>query len=475
MSDTLFTSLKVSWKLNQDTHANSHKKTNLAWKSQVDTLPHPREAQLSLPEGTIAVLNDAFSKKLTRGDRWQLSHLNDAQKKAHEAAAKIFKRGVPIEDNNTPSCISKAGEYQITTSESFHCSRYLKDGSNICSETIFFMDSKVYQAHHDLHEIPNLIVFESSESQKNLDGLSKIMQAWDHRFEEAICIGGGILCDMVGFAAYLKEKPVTFVPSTLLAMVDACVGGKTGVNFPPYGKNQVGAFYFPKGVLICKKLLDSLDTREWICGWAEYIKHAFLGAEVEVNLTSQNNREISNKNLYQAIKFKADIIQKDPEEHGIRSILNFGHTLAHGLEGLAQKRLGDAEYAIKHGEAVGIGMAFANFLSHKLGFLPKDSEKLMLTELKQAHLIPNASSFLKMTGITPNESWISVWKDLEFFLLGDKKRTPSSLQDKIPFVLLKERGEVLGSEGGEYIHLVPIKDLEQILSLFFKKVFGIFV
>jgi 5-deoxy-5-amino-3-dehydroquinate synthase len=179
------------------------------------------------------------------------------------------------------------------------------------------------------------------------------------RADVVVAMGGGIVTDVAGFAAATFHRGTTYVniPTTLLGQVDAAVGGKTGVNLPE-GKNLVGAFWQPRAVLCDTETLDSLPPREWACGKGEMAKYAFLGEppRPETDIDEQVAR---------CVGIKAEVVAADEREGDRRMILNYGHTLAHALEGVGLTA--HPEWDLRHGEAVAIGVVFAALLAQRLG------------------------------------------------------------------------------------------------------------
>jgi len=188
------------------------------------------------------------------------------------------------------------------------------------------------------------------------------------RSDAVVGVGGGATTDLAGFAAatWLRGVAVVQVPTTLLAMVDAAVGGKTGINTPE-GKNLVGSFHPPAGVLCDLAVLESVPRADYVAGLAEIIKGGFIADPVILSLieddpegartpAGRHTREL----IERKIRVKADVVGADLCESGLREILNYGHTLAHAIERAE-------DYTIRHGEAVAIGMMFAAVLSHLSG------------------------------------------------------------------------------------------------------------
>jgi 5-deoxy-5-amino-3-dehydroquinate synthase len=179
------------------------------------------------------------------------------------------------------------------------------------------------------------------------------------RADVVIAVGGGIVTDVAGFAAATFHRGTAYVnvATSLLAQVDAAIGGKTGVNLPE-GKNLVGAFWQPNAVLCDTETLATLPPREWACGRGEVAKYAFLGDAPTADQPIEEQ-------VARCVGIKAAVVADDEREGGRRMILNYGHTLAHALEGAA---LSDHhEWDVRHGEAVAIGLLFAALLARRLG------------------------------------------------------------------------------------------------------------
>lgn len=213
------------------------------------------------------------------------------------------------------------------------------------------------------------LILPDGEQYKTLATFEKICAHLLHekhaRDTTIIALGGGVIGDISGFAAACYQRGVDFIqiPTSLLAQVDSAVGGKTAINLP-LGKNMLGAFYQPKMVLIDTSCLNTLDDRQLSAGIAEIIKYGLI-IDYDFFLWLENNiSQLLNKQLdaiayaiEKSCSIKADIVAQDETEHGIRAILNFGHTLGHSIEA-CQNYTG-----LLHGEAVAIGMLFAASLS----------------------------------------------------------------------------------------------------------------
>jgi 3-dehydroquinate synthase len=214
----------------------------------------------------------------------------------------------------------------------------------------------------------------AGESHKTLQSIEQIYDIallnYLERSSTAIALGGGVIGDMTGFAAATWLRGINFiqVPTSLLAMVDASIGGKTGVNHPK-GKNLIGAFYQPKLVFIDPLVLKTLPDREFRAGMAEVIKYgviwdAQLFADLEkaerLDKLEYLSEELLESIIIRSAQAKVDVVTQDEKESGLRAILNYGHTLGHAVESLTGYQ------TINHGEAVAIGMVLAGKIAIEL-------------------------------------------------------------------------------------------------------------
>lgn len=209
-------------------------------------------------------------------------------------------------------------------------------------------------------------------------------QLLEHKFGRECCVialGGGVVGDLAGFlaATYCRGVPLLSIPTTLLGMVDAGLGGKTGVN-TPFGKNLIGAFHHPLALLIDPSFLSSLPEREWRNGSAEILKYGLISdrslwEKMASSFSKWQKRdpEFLQEIILQSCKIKKEMVEKDPHEKGIRRLLNFGHTVGHAIETLEK-------YQISHGEAIAIGMLLEGRMSVGLGKLKKE-------ELEEMHAL----------------------------------------------------------------------------------------
>jgi 3-dehydroquinate synthase len=249
----------------------------------------------------------------------------------------------------------------------------------------------------------------------------------------------------VGFVAstYLRGVPLISIPTTLLAMVDASIGGKTAIN-TSFGKNLLGSFYHPETILIDTRVLSSLPEKQWLNGLAESLKMGLISDSFLWDLLEKNHKngkvflsENDPSLIVRAIEDKMNIVEQDPKELGIRKILNFGHTIGHGLESLSS-------YEMSHGQAVALGCLVEAFLSKELGYLQnKDFERIYALYSTFSLSLPK------------NYTREALLKALSH----DKKRT----LEKVRFVLIDRVGHALPFEGA-YCRPVSKEELESTLN-----------
>ena len=268
------------------------------------------------------------------------------------------------------------------------------------------------------------------------------------RSSTIVALGGGVVGDMAGFAAATWLRGINFVqvPTSLLAMVDASIGGKTGVNHPR-GKNLIGAFHQPRLVLIDPQVLTTLPPREFRAGMAEVIKYgviwdADLFAQLEAATRLDQQRlmspELLQTILIRSCQAKAHVVSKDEKEAGLRAILNYGHTIGHAIESLTGYRV------VNHGEAVAIGMVAAGKIAVALGMWTEADQD------RQDRLIEKAGLPTRIPAQLANEA------DLEAIVAAlqtDKK----VLSGKVRFVLPTQIGAVTMTDQ------VPTETIQQVL------------
>ena len=298
----------------------------------------------------------------------------------------------------------------------------------VYDENVAWVATEVLQA---LPQAKASIALETSEELKTMDTVlaleRRLLEAGLSRGAMLLAIGGGITTDLTGFAASMYKRGIRYAnfPTTLLAQVDAAIGGKTGVNLDGY-KNMLGAFRMPEYTFLCADVLRTLPPRAFRCGVAELLKTFLLADaaayESAVRLLSgakmpQNAPELQQL-ILRAAEIKAGIVERDPEEHGERAKLNLGHTFGHAIEHEAHKRGED----IQHGEAVAIGIILAAEMSDREGL--------------STGLAPRLKADFSAAGL-PTECPYPL-ETLREAMTKDKKATVG----RIRFILPKEIGSV---------------------------------
>lgn len=247
-------------------------------------------------------------------------------------------------------------------------SHYIKENA------YFVVDAKVSSLYRNIipQDNKHVYIFQANEKTKTLSSVEKILLFLKNngalRDSTLVAVGGGITGDTAAFAAslYMRGIKLVQVPTTLLSMLDSSVGGKTGVNLQGI-KNNIGTFYQPSEVLIDSYFLNSLSNKEYLNGLAEAIKIAAVQDSEFFDFIDDNSQNILSRKKYimenlilKSCMLKANIVEQDEKESGIRKLLNFGHTAGHGIES-------DSNYKIHHGFAVAIGMVYESqyALKHK--------------------------------------------------------------------------------------------------------------
>ena len=281
-------------------------------------------------------------------------------------------------------------------------------------------------------------IIKPGEKSKTLSTATKIYEKmaadFFSRSDMVVSLGGGVVSDIAGFAAatYLRGIKFVSIPTSLLAQIDASIGGKNGVNLS-FGKNLVGTFYSPELVLVDSNFLLTLPQKELRCGIAEAIKCGCIKDEKLFEIFENENFENNlDEIIKRSIAVKKQLAEKDEFDLGERKLLNFGHTLGHAYE-----KLGNFE-TFSHGEAVAIGMNEITKISEKLG-LTKAGTAERLAEVLKKNSLPVSSSFAK--------------KNVLKAVLHDKKISGS-------FIDLA----VLKSIGSSFIHRVPCSKIADFLS-----------
>lgn len=275
------------------------------------------------------------------------------------------------------------------------------------------------------------ILFDDSETAKRLatvEAVSRaLIRAGADRHSTLVAVGGGVVGDVAGFVAaiYLRGVRLVHVPTTLVAQVDSSIGGKTGVNLPE-GKNLVGAFYPPCLVVADPDVLATLPHRQYRSGLYEVIKYGVIGDPALFDFLGRHMLALLRRDrasleyvIPRCIRIKAQVVERDEHEGGLRQILNFGHTLGHALETATGYR------RFLHGEAVGCGMMFATLLALAAGRLSERAASQIISLILSIGPLPPIPAVPK--------------RELRSLLLGDKKVRSGKVKWVLPSAIGKAR------------------------------------
>ena len=307
--------------------------------------------------------------------------------------------------------------------------------------TVLVTDEHVFNHHQSLFGGWNTIVLKPGEAYKTqatVDSIiSKLLEFEADRSWTLVGVGGGVVTDITGYAAgvYMRGIRCGFIPTTILAMVDASIGGKNGIDVGVY-KNMVGLIRQPAFLLYDTDLLASLPEAEWINGMAEVIKHAcikdaamFKTLEASDLKELRKDKDLLKKLIRRNALLKSKVVEADEFEKGERKLLNFGHTLGHAIENM---------YELSHGQAVSIGMTVACHLSERLtGFKHTDR----VTKVLEQYGLPTYATF----------DVEKAWEILKM----DKKRTTQAMN----YILLEKIGQAV-------IQPIPLTELQTLLAEF---------
>lgn len=308
------------------------------------------------------------------------------------------------------------------------------------SNTVLITDENIFKVHEKLFEGWNTIVLEPGEAYKvqaTVDSvIEQLIEMGADRKTTLVGVGGGVVTDLTGYIAsvYMRGIQFGFIPTSILAMVDASIGGKNGIDVGVY-KNMVGVIRQPAFLLYDISFLSSLPQKEWENGFAEIIKHACikdagLFAELEQHSISyyQSNQAALEQLIERNASIKTKVVKQDEFEKAERKLLNFGHTLGHAIEN---------KYQLMHGHAVSIGMVAAAKISEEINnFYSVEKERLI--KLIEHYNLPSTFSFDKVAAFET--------------LKKDKKKE----KDFVQFILLNKIGEACVKE-------IPMIQLEQLI------------
>ncbi|BBH53136.1 3-dehydroquinate synthase family protein [Fluviispira sanaruensis] len=302
------------------------------------------------------ILNDFFRKKYQRNSIPEFSIDYDTE--AFQVACQIYKRGF-INIANVMSEVYQDVPIQFLDNLQFEQILQKKNAKQI----FYIVDMNICKYYEKFIPSEKIFLYKASELNKNIDSVITILKSLPKECNEIIAIGGGNTLDVSGFVAAIAKIPIIYCATTLLATVDAATGGKTGVNCPLYGKNQIGLFYKAKEFYCVPEFFHTLPHSEIISGLCEALKHSWLyGSFAEEKKYFEeiliSNCSIENLKIFliKNIEYKTNIITQDPfERKGIRLALNFGHTLAHLIEALAEDKKIER---MPHGISVAHGIYF---------------------------------------------------------------------------------------------------------------------
>jgi 3-dehydroquinate synthase len=310
--------------------------------------------------------------------------------------------------------INAAGPVGIITNNTVndHYGAILREslqGAGYVTRTILIPDGEAYKSLATIEQVLDALIAQGMERSGTI-----------------ITLGGGVITDLGGFVAAVLFRGIKLVhiPTTLLSMVDASVGGKTGVNHKN-GKNLIGSFYQPGLVIMDVNALSSLDVRDKVSGYAEMLKMGSICDEQYFDYLSQNMDDLLGEEpdekllyaIYRSCELKAQVVEKDEKETGLRRVLNFGHTLGHAIE----TKLGYGK--IRHGEAVILGMYGAGWLSNHVGDLSDADWDKLSNQLAKIPMVADVNALIP--------------GDIEQITRADKKVAHAELH----WILLKKIGE----------------------------------
>lgn len=311
--------------------------------------------------------------------------------------------------------------------------KYGKKYAIICDETVSKLYGSKLLKSLQKAKIPTILIsFPDGEDYKNMGTVEDLLnilvtQGYDRK-DCVIALGGGVSGDTAGFTASIYKRGINYihVPTSLLAMVDSSIGGKTGVNLAE-GKNFAGTITQPKVVLMDPELLETLPDTELLSGMSEALKNSILWDEKYFELIEKNvdkihakDKTVLNKIITQSVQMKSSVVEKDEKENKLRMILNYGHTVGHAIEKLSN-------YKINHGIAVAIGMKVINRICYKKKLLKKTDLDRINNVINALNLIPK-----KHESIIQKKNLNEIWEIMQ----SDKK----VYDGKIHFVISKSIG-----------------------------------
>lgn len=280
-----------------------------------------------------------------------------------------------------------------------------------------------------------IVSFPAGEASKSIQTASmlasRLSELGADRESALLALGGGVVGDLTGFVASIYKRGIDYIqlPTTLLAQVDSSIGGKTGVD-TPWGKNQLGTFYQPRGVLADPLTLRTLPPPEMLNGVAEIVKYSVVADRrmfYRLSRMDEFGSEIMSGFIESACRIKAEIVSRDERETNLRAVLNYGHTVGHAIESASN-------YSVSHGTCVILGMMAEGWIALRLGILQETDFEKQSTLLRRLSEVYN----LRLPDLSK--------KDLLRFAVADKKATLSSIRMSLP----EELGKMHTTSDGSY-------------------------
>lgn len=343
-----------------------------------------------------------------------------------------MSRTLEVRENNTPI-------YNIIMEHSYSKLHNVLDNLNLGNKKVCIIsDTNVSTLY--LESVTALVsnhaaltdsfIFPAGEDNKNLVTVNQVyeylIQKGFDRNDLLVALGGGVVGDLTGFVAATYLRGIDFIqlPTTLLAMVDSSIGGKTGVDFLSY-KNMIGAFHQPKAVYINTSVLNTLNENQYSSGFGEVIKYGLISDKTYYQWIKTHHKELLDKDtdcleemIYQSCFNKKIIVEQDPKEQGIRAFLNFGHTIGHSIEKYMN-------FQLLHGDCVALGSVCSAYLSYKRNYIDKEQLLDIIDTLNLFHL-PT-----KLSSLDSNE------------IIQGTKKDKKMEGGKIKFILLKTIGQAV--------------------------------
>lgn len=410
------------------------------WFTLEDVTPnandYENERALNWAAGTFEVLRYVRRLALDRYTGWHCPN-----KPRFIDAGRVYKRGVAVNTvAKLPSSRFLPIEIMLDPNSLvpyFSGDRFIVVDDNALPVLKRFIASGIKIRASDV----SLSITDVNEMCKSLGAVTKLLDKWRQTGQKMrwTAVGGGVITDVCAFAASCVGARIDLVPTTLLAMVDAAIGGKNGVN-SEFGKNQIGSYYFPNHIAICPYWLATLPKEEIFAGSWECIKMALIAGDQRLvdqwlSIIESDPNDDWIKLIGSTIEIKSRFVGLDPFEiKDRRQLLNLGHTLGHALEAVA---LLNSNNKLRHGEAVGVGLIYALLLSKKLGKL-SIADDLLLRLRSHRGLLSKQQLAQKIKVDDLNDP--ALWSTLLSAISHDKKRRG----EQVPWIVMQDQRDIDG-------------------------------